>query len=134
MRSVMERVNVILEAPHKSQAPVDHGVHAGGLVTGKPPVAHNGEGLRGSPLFFLSHAAQLQRERITSMWALVIFTVAATGASTVATLEFATQDLCLLAEKRLESLTEPVVLEGLVRYEVVATCVQTKEEEAKKKK
>ena len=26
MRSVMERVNVILEAPHKSQAPVDHGV------------------------------------------------------------------------------------------------------------
>ena len=36
------------------------------------------------------------------MWALVIFTVAATGASTVATFEFATQDLCLLAEKRLE--------------------------------
>ena len=30
MRSVMERVNVILEAPHKSQAPVDHGVHARG--------------------------------------------------------------------------------------------------------
>jgi hypothetical protein len=68
------------------------------------------------------------------MWALVIFTVAANGASPVATLEFATQNLCLLAEQRLESLTEPVVLEGLVRYEVVATCVQAKEEEAKKKK
>lgn len=68
------------------------------------------------------------------MWALVIFTVAASGASTVATIEFATQNLCLLAEQKLESLTEPVVLEGLVRYEVVATCVQVKEEEAKKKK
>jgi hypothetical protein len=68
------------------------------------------------------------------MWALVIFTVAASGASPVTTLEFATQKLCLLAEQRLESLTEPVVLEGLVRYEVVATCVQIKEEDAKKKK
>lgn len=68
------------------------------------------------------------------MWVLLIFTVAANGASPVATVEFATQNLCLLAEQRLESLTEPVVLEGLVRYEVVATCVQVKEEEAKKKK
>jgi hypothetical protein len=68
------------------------------------------------------------------MWALVIFTVATTGPSTVATIEFATQSLCLLAEQRLESLTEPVVLEGLVRYEVVATCVRVKEEQAKKKK
>jgi hypothetical protein len=55
------------------------------------------------------------------MWALVIFTVATSGPSTIATLEFASQNLCLLAEQRLESLTEPVVLEGLVRYEVVAT-------------
>jgi len=69
------------------------------------------------------------------MWALVIFTVAANGASTVATLDFATQNFCLLAEQKLESLTEPVVLEGLVRYEVVATCVQVKEgEDVKKKK
>ena len=68
------------------------------------------------------------------MWALVIFTVAANGASTVATLDFATQNLCILAEQKLESLTEPVVLEGLVRYEVVATCVQVKEEEDAKKK
>ena len=68
------------------------------------------------------------------MWALVIFTVAASGPITVATLEFASQNLCFLAEQRLESLTEPVVLEGLVRYQVVATCVQVKEDEAKKKK
>ena len=68
------------------------------------------------------------------MWALVIFTVAANGASTVATLDFATQNFCLLAEQKLKSLTEPVVLEGLVRYEVVATCVQVKEEEDAKKK
>ena len=68
------------------------------------------------------------------MWALVIFTVAANGASTVATLDFATQNLCLLAEQKLKSLTEPVVLEGLVRYEVVATCVQVKEEEDAKKR
>jgi hypothetical protein len=67
------------------------------------------------------------------MWALVIFTVAASGPSTVVTLEFATQNLCLLAEQRLESLTEPVVLEGLVRYEVVTTCVQVKEEAKRKK-
>jgi hypothetical protein len=68
------------------------------------------------------------------MWALVIFTIATTGpaASTVASLEFATQHLCLIAERQLESLTEPVVSEGLVRYEVVATCVQTSEESKKK--
>ena len=36
------------------------------------------------------------------MWALVIFTVAANGASTVATLDFATQNLCLLAEQKLQ--------------------------------
>ena len=66
------------------------------------------------------------------MWALVIFTVAASGASTVATLEFATQNLCLTAEQRLESLTEPVVLEGLVRYEVVATCVRVSKESKEK--
>ena len=38
------------------------------------------------------------------MWALVIFTIATTGpaASTVASLEFATQHLCLIAERQLE--------------------------------
>jgi hypothetical protein len=66
------------------------------------------------------------------MWALVIFTIASAGQSTVATLEFSTEDLCLIAERKLESLTEPVVLEGLVRYEVVATCVRTKDDEKKK--
>ena len=68
------------------------------------------------------------------MWTLVIFTIATTGpaASTVASLEFATQHLCLIAERQLESLTERVVSEGLVRYEVVATCVQLSEESRKK--
>jgi len=68
------------------------------------------------------------------MWALVIFTIATGGQSTTATVEFSTQDLCLIAERKLESLTEPVVLEGLVKYEVVATCVKTKEVEEKKRK
>jgi hypothetical protein len=56
------------------------------------------------------------------MWALVIFTIATTGAatSTVTTIQFATQQLCLI-ERQLESLTEPIVSEGLVRYTVVGT-------------
>ena len=68
------------------------------------------------------------------MWALVIFTIATTGpaASTVTSLQFATQHLCLIAERQLESLTEPVVSAGLVRYEVVGTCVQVSEESKKK--
>ena len=47
------------------------------------------------------------------------------------TLEFATQHLCLIAERQLESLTEPIVSEGLVRYEVVGTCVQVSESKKK---
>jgi hypothetical protein len=68
------------------------------------------------------------------MWALVIFTIATTGpaASTVTSVEFATQHLCLIAEQKLESLTEPIVSQGLVRYEVVATCVQISEESKKR--
>ena len=68
------------------------------------------------------------------MWALVIFTIATTGpaACTVTSLAFATQHFCLIAERQLESLTEPVVSEGLVRYEVVATCVQVSEASEKK--
>ena len=68
------------------------------------------------------------------MWALIIFTVATSGApsGTVATLEFATQQLCLIAERQLETLTEPIVSKGLVRYEVVGTCVQVGEESKKK--
>jgi hypothetical protein len=68
------------------------------------------------------------------MWALVIFIIATTGASasTVTSIEFATQQLCLIAERQLESLTEPVVGEGLVRYAVVGTCVQIREEDKKK--
>jgi hypothetical protein len=69
------------------------------------------------------------------MWALVIFTIATSGtpSGNVTTLQFATQHLCLIAERQLESLTEPIVSEGLVRYEVVGTCVQISEEETKKK-
>ena len=68
------------------------------------------------------------------MWALVIFTIATTGvaSSTVTSIEFATQHLCLVAERQLETLTEPLVSEGLVRYQVVGTCVQVKEEVKKR--
>jgi hypothetical protein len=68
------------------------------------------------------------------MWALVIFIIATTGASasTVTSIEFGTQQLCLIAERQLETLTEPVVGEGLVRYAVVGTCVQVSEEAKKK--
>ena len=68
------------------------------------------------------------------MWALAIFTIATTGvaSSTVTSIEFATQHLCLMAERQLETLTEPLVSEGLVRYQVVGTCVQVKEEAKKK--
>jgi hypothetical protein len=71
-----------------------------------------------------------------SMWALVIFTIATTGpaASTVTSIEFATHHLCLIAERQLESLTEPIVSAGLVRYEIVGTCVKVRDEEPKKKK
>jgi hypothetical protein len=64
------------------------------------------------------------------MWALVIFTIATTGAAT--STRFATQQLCLIAERQLESLTEPIVSEGLVRYTVVGTCVKVSEESKKK--
>ena len=68
------------------------------------------------------------------MWALVIFTIATTGASgsTVTSIEFATERLCLMAERQLEHLTEPVVAEGLVRYAVVGTCVKVSEESKQK--
>jgi hypothetical protein len=64
------------------------------------------------------------------MWALLIFTIATTGpaSSNVTSLQFATQHLCLMAKRQIESLTEPIVSAGLVRYEVVGTCVQVSEE------
>ena len=68
------------------------------------------------------------------MWALVIFTIATSGvaSSTVTSVEFATQHLCLMAERQLESLTEPMVSEGLVRYTVVGTGGQVGVESKKK--
>lgn len=68
------------------------------------------------------------------MWALVIFVISTNGVapSTVSSLEFATEQLCLMAERQLESLTEPVVSAELARYEIVGTCVRVKEESQKK--
>jgi hypothetical protein len=37
-----------------------------------------------------------------------------------------------MAERQLETLTEPRVSEGLVRYEIVGTCVRVREEAQKK--
>ena len=63
------------------------------------------------------------------MWALVIFTLATSSAAsaTVTTLEFNTQQLCLMASRELETLTGPLTAEGPARYKVASTCVQTSE-------
>jgi hypothetical protein len=68
------------------------------------------------------------------MWTLVIFLISTNGVapSTVSSIEFGTQHLCLMAERQLETLTEPRVSEGLVRYEIVGTCVRVREEAQKK--
>ena len=63
-----------------------------------------------------------------AMWALVIFTFATSSvATTVTTLEFNTQQLCLMAVRELKNLTDPVVTQGVARYRVLGTCVQTSE-------
>jgi hypothetical protein len=64
-----------------------------------------------------------------AMWALVIFTFATSSvaSATVTTLEFNTQQLCLMAVRELKNLTDPVVTQGVVRYKVLGTCVQTSE-------
>ena len=63
------------------------------------------------------------------MWALVIFTFATSSAATgtVTTLEFNTQQLCLMAARELQALVAPVISEGPARYRVAGTCVQTSE-------
>jgi hypothetical protein len=63
------------------------------------------------------------------MWALVIFTFATSSvaSATVTTLEFNTQQLCLMAVRELKNLTDPVVSQGVARYKVLGTCVQTRE-------
>ena len=63
------------------------------------------------------------------MWVLVMFTFATSGAASgaVTTLEFSTQQLCLVAARELQALTEPIVSGGLARYKVAGTCVQTSE-------
>jgi hypothetical protein len=64
-----------------------------------------------------------------SMWALVIFTFATSSiaSATVTTLEFNTQQLCLMATREFDTLTAPVVSEGVARYKVLTTCLQTSE-------
>jgi hypothetical protein len=64
-----------------------------------------------------------------AMWALLIFTFAtsAIASGTETTLEFNTQQLCLMAARELVALTEPVDSEGVARYKVIGTCVQTSE-------
>ena len=64
-----------------------------------------------------------------AMWALVIFTFATSSvaSATVTTLEFNTQQLCLMAVRELKNLTDPVVTQGVARYKVLGTCVQTSE-------
>ena len=68
------------------------------------------------------------------MWALVIFTFAISGAAsgTVTTMEFATQQLCLMAARELDDLTKPFGSEGPARYKVVTAWVQTSEVVTKK--
>jgi hypothetical protein len=61
------------------------------------------------------------------MRTLVLFTFATTGVAsgTVTTLEFSTQQFCLIAARELQALTKPIVSGGITRYEVAGTCVQT---------
>ena len=47
--------------------------------------------------------------------------------ATVTTLEFNTQQLCQMAVRELDNLTHPVVTEGVGRYKILGTCVQTSE-------
>ena len=62
------------------------------------------------------------------MWVLVLFTFATTGASsTVTTLEFNTQQLCLIAAREIEALASPIAAEGPSRYNVALKCIQTSE-------
>ena len=63
------------------------------------------------------------------MWALVLFTFATSGAAsgTVTTLQFDTEQLCLIGARELQTLTEPITSEGLARYKVAGTCDQTSE-------
>jgi hypothetical protein len=71
----------------------------------------------------------LEQRKDGAMWSLIVFTFATSGAAsgTVTTLEFGTQQLCLIAARELQALTEPITSEGLARYKVAATCVQTSE-------
>jgi hypothetical protein len=49
------------------------------------------------------------------------------ASATVTTLEFNTQQLCQMAVRELDNLMPPVVTEGVARYKVLGTCVQTSE-------
>ena len=57
------------------------------------------------------------------MWVFVIFTFATSSVATgtVTTLEFNTQQLCLIASRELQALVEPLISEGPARYKVAGT-------------
>jgi hypothetical protein len=63
------------------------------------------------------------------MWTLVMVMFATSGAvsGTVTKLDFSTEQLCLIAARQIQELTEPIVSDGLARYKVAGTCVQTSE-------
>jgi hypothetical protein len=46
---------------------------------------------------------------------------------TVTRLEFNTRQLCLMAARELDALTAPVVSEGIARYKILTSGVQTSE-------
>ena len=57
------------------------------------------------------------------MWVFVIFTFATSSVATgtVTTLEFNTQQLCLMASRELQALVESLISEGPARYKVAGT-------------
>ena len=63
------------------------------------------------------------------MWSLIIlvFATSNVACATVTTLEFSTEQLCQMAVRELDNLMPPVVTEGVARYKVLGTCVQTSE-------
>jgi hypothetical protein len=63
------------------------------------------------------------------MWALVIFPFATSSiaSATVKRWSSTLKQLCLMAAREFDTLTAPVVSEGVARYKVLTTCVQTSE-------
>jgi hypothetical protein len=58
---------------------------------------------------------------------ILVFATSSIASATVTTLEFNTEQLCQMAVRELQNLTDHVVTEGAVRYKVLGTCVKTSE-------